>query len=176
MANGAVYTDDKRADFQDLHDVKLQALGEIVEELNGPPVLVAYNFKHDLARLKKAFPGALDLRNSDDLRAAKRGEGRVWLGHPASMGHGVDGLQNHCNHLAFFGHWWNLEERLQIIERVGPTRQKQAGFDRPVFIHNIIARGTVDEMVIERVNSKREVQDILLDAMRRRKTEIWVHA
>ena len=120
-------------------------------------------------RLKKAFPGALDLRNSDDLRAAKRGEGRVWLGHPASMGHGVDGLQNHCNQLAFFGHWWNLEERLQIIERIGPTRQKQAGFDRPVFIHNIIARGTVDEMVIERVNSKREVQDILLDAMRRRK-------
>ena len=47
--------------------------------------------------------------------------------------------------------------------------QQIQGFDRPVFIHNIIARGTVDEMVIERVNSKREVQDILLDAMRRRK-------
>lgn len=173
LANGAVYTDDRRADFQDLHDVKLQALDEIVEEANGMPVLVAYNFKHDLTRLKKAFPGAIDLRTSDGLRAAKRGEGRVWLGHPASMGHGVDGLQNHCNQLAFFGHWWNLEERLQIIERIGPTRQKQAGFDRPVFIHNIIARGTVDEMVIERVNSKREVQDILLDAMRRRKEKLW---
>ena len=63
----------------------------------------------------------------------------------------------------------SLKDLLQIIERIGPTRQKQAGFDRPVFIHNIIARGTVDELVIERVNSKREVQDILLDAMRRRK-------
>ena len=78
-------------------------------------------------------------------------------------------MQSECEELAFVGDGGNLEERLQIIERVGPTRQKQAGFDRPVFIHNIIARGTVDEMVIERVNSKREVQDILLDAMRRRK-------
>ena len=68
----------------------------------------------------------------------------------------------------FFGHWWNLEERLQTIERIGPTRQMQAGHDRPVFIHNIIARDTVDELVIERVETKREVQDILLQAMKAR--------
>jgi SNF2 family DNA or RNA helicase len=78
----------------------------------------------------------------------------------------VDGLQYHSNILAFFGHNWNLEERLQIIERVGPTRQMQAGKDRPMFIHNIIARDTVDEMVIERVTTKRRVQDILMDAMK----------
>lgn len=55
-----------------------------------------------------------------------------------------------------------------IAERIGPTRQMQAWYDRPVFIHNIIARDTVDELVIERVNSKREVQQILLDAMKRK--------
>ena len=55
---------------------------------------------------------------------------------------------------------------MQILERIGPTRQMQAGHDRPVFVHNIIARDTVDEMVIERCNTKREVQDILLDAMK----------
>jgi len=77
-------------------------------------------------------------------------------------------LQDGGNTLVFFGHNWNLEERLQIIERIGPVRQKQAGHNRPVFIHNIIARDTVDEMVIERVETKREVQDILLAAMKRK--------
>jgi SNF2 family DNA or RNA helicase len=61
-----------------------------------------------------------------------------------------------------------LEERLQIAERIGPTRQMQAGHDRPVFVYNIVARDTVDELVLERVESKREVQDILMDAMKRR--------
>lgn len=131
------------------------------------PVLVAYQFKSDLARLQAAYgKDAIALNTTEGVRRAQRGEGRVWLGHPASMGHGVDGLQEHSNIMAFFGHDWNLENRLQIIERIGPTRQMQAGKDRPMFIHNIIARGTVDEMVIERVNTKRKVQDILLDAMK----------
>lgn len=68
-----------------------------------------------------------------------------------------------------FGHWWNLEERLQIIERIGPTRQLQAGYDRAMFIHNIIAKNTVDELVIERVETKREVQDILMASLKRKR-------
>lgn len=170
ICNGAAYVDDKQT-WAVIHDEKLDALEEIVEEACGAPVLVAYQFKSDLARLRKRFPDAIWLSEDAGLRAAQRGEGKVWLGHPASMGHGVDGLQNHCNTLAFFGMDWNLENRLQIIERVGPTRQMQAGKDRPVFIHNILARGTVDEMVLERVNTKREVQDILLDAMKRKRNE-----
>ena len=90
------------------------------------------------------------------------------LAHPASAGHGLN-LQDGGHELVFFGHWWNLEERLQITERIGPTRQAQAGHQRPVFIHNIIARDTVDELVMSRVETKREVQDILLDAMKRRR-------
>lgn len=66
----------------------------------------------------------------------------------------------------FFSHWWDLEQYQQIIERIGPTRQAQAGHNRPVFIHHIIAEGTVDELVLERRQSKHEVQDILLHAMK----------
>jgi hypothetical protein len=147
-----------------VHDEKLDALDDVIEEAAGAPVLVAYHFKSDLARLMKAFPDGLNIATKEGLAAAKKGQGRVWFGHPASIGHGVDGLQEHCNTLVYFGHWWNLEERAQILERIGPTRQMQAGKKRPVFVHNLIARGTVDEMVIERVESKREVQDILLEA------------
>jgi SNF2 family DNA or RNA helicase len=167
IANGAAYVDDL-GNWKEVHDEKLQALDDVVEEAAGAPVLVAYHFKSDLARLKKAFPDGIDIATPAGLAAAKKGEGRVWFGHPASIGHGVDGLQEHCNILVYFGHWWNLEERAQILERIGPTRQMQAGHKRPVFVHNIIARQTVDEDVIERVESKREVQDILLTAMKRR--------
>lgn len=170
IANGAAYVGEGNDTWKELHDAKLQALDSIVEEAGGAPVLVAYHFKSDLARLQRAFPDGLLLSTDDGLRAAQAGKGRIWFGHPASMGHGVDGLQQHCNILAFFGHWWNLEERLQMIERVGPTRQMQAGHDRPVFIHSIVARDTVDELVMQRIDTKREVQDLLLESMKARRT------
>lgn len=169
LANGAAYVGEGSKDWREVHDAKIQVLEELVEESAGAPVLVAINFKSDKARLLAAFPGALDLSTVQGLKDAQAGRGRVWLGHPASMGHGVDGLQYHCNILAFFGHDWNLENRLQMIERIGPTRQMQAGKDRAMFIYNILARDTVDEMVLERVTSKREVQDILLEAMKIRR-------
>jgi len=69
----------------------------------------------------------------------------------------------------FFGLGWNLEYRLQVIERIGPMRQLQAGHNRPVFIYNIVARGTIDELVLERMDGKKSVQDILLNAMAKRR-------
>ena len=171
IANGAAYVGETGStDWKPLHDAKLQALDSVIEEAAGAPVLVAYHFKSDLARLRQAYPDGLLLSTTEGLRAAQAGKGRVWFGHPASMGHGVDGLQQHCNILAWFGHWWNLEERLQMLERIGPTRQMQAGHDRPVFVHNIIARDTVDELVLARIETKREVQDLLLEAMKTRRT------
>lgn len=171
IANGAAYTDGGNAEWQDVHDQKLQALESVVEEANGMPVLVAYHFKSDLARLKKHFPKGRELdKNPKTLTDWNKGKIPLLFAHPQSAGHGLN-LQDGGNILVFFAHWWNLEERLQVIERIGPTRQLQAGHDRPVWIHNIIARKTVDELVIERVNTKREVQDILMGAMRRRKTE-----
>ncbi|QKM47758.1 hypothetical protein B7760_01782 [Burkholderia glumae] len=87
--------------------------------------------------------------------------------HPASAGHGLN-LQDGGNILAVFGHWWNLEEYQQIVERIGPVRQLQAGHKRPVFIYQIVARDTIDEDVLERRETKRAVQEILLDSMKRK--------
>ena len=132
------------------------------------PVLVAYHFKSDLARLQRAFPKGRTLdKDPQTIRDWNAGKIPVLFAHPASAGHGLN-LQDGGNILAFFGLNWNLEERLQIIERIGPTRQAQAGHDRPVFIHNIVAADTVDELVLARVDSKREVLDLLLEAMKRK--------
>ena len=168
ICNGAAFVDEDSAAWEEIHDAKLQALESVVEEANGAPVLVAYHFKPDLARLKRAFKHGIDLSTDEGLARAMKGEGRVWFAHPMSLGHGVDGLQEHCNIIAFFGHWWSLENHDQIIERVGPTRQMQAGKDRPVYVHYIIAVDTVDEMVRERQVTKRSTQDILLEAMKRK--------
>ena len=164
IANGAAYVGEA-GEWVDLHDEKLLALESVISETAGP-VLVAYHFKSDLARLLAAFPAGRHLdANPQTLKDWNAGKIPVLFAHPASAGHGLN-LQDGGNTLVYFGHWWNLEERLQILERIGPTRQMQAGHDRPVFVHNIIARDTVDELVMERIETKREVQDILLSAMK----------
>ena len=160
--------EEERGQWREVHDAKLEALESIIEEANGAPVLVAYNFKSDLTRLQKAFPKARVLDSNpqtiDDWNAGKID---LLFAHPASAGHGLN-LAEGGNILVFFGVNWNLEEHQQIIERIGPMRQKQAGLDRPVFVHLILARATVDYMVLDRLRGKRSVQDILLEAMKRR--------
>jgi SNF2 family DNA or RNA helicase len=167
IANGAAYTEDGSEEFIEVHDAKIQALESVVEEQAGAPLLVAYHFKSDLARLRKAFPAGRHL-DADPRTITDWNTGKipVLFAHPASAGHGLN-LQDGGNAIAFFGHWWNLEEYQQIIERIGPTRQAQAGHDRPVFIHHIVAADTVDELVMARRDSKAEVQTILMQAMKR---------
>lgn len=168
LANGAAYVGEDATQWAEVHDVKLQALDEIIEEAAGMPVLVAYHFKSDLARLLKAFPKGRQLdKDPQTLRDWNAGKIPVLFAHPASAGHGLN-LQDGGNILVFFSVNWNLEEHKQIIERIGPTRQMQAGHDRPVFIHYILARDTIDEIVLARIETKREVQDLLLEALKRR--------
>lgn len=168
MANGAVYINDS-GHWVEAHTEKIEALRELVDETGDDPLLVAYQFKSDLKRLMDHFPDAIDLASSEGMARAKRGEGKVWLGHPQSMGHGVDGLQEHCNTLVFFAQDWNLEYHDQILERIGPMRQFQSGKNRPVFVHYIVAKGTVDEVVMERRSTKREVQDLLIEYMKEKR-------
>jgi len=168
LANGAIYTDDV-GNWEEVHDAKLRALESIVEEAAGAPVLVAYHFKSDLARLLRAFPQGRPLdRDPATIRQWNAGDIPILFAHPASAGHGLN-LQDGGNILVFFGHNWNLEEYLQILERIGPTRQAQAGHDRPVFIYHLVAVDTVDEVVMERRDTKREVQDLLLESAKRRR-------
>jgi SNF2 family DNA or RNA helicase len=168
LANGAAYVGDNNEKFIEVHDGKIQALEEIVEEAAGMPVLVAYHFRSDLARLQRAFPkGRVLDKNPQTIKDWNRGRVPLLFAHPASAGHGLS-LQDGGNIIAFFSVNWNLEEHAQIIERIGPTRQAQSGYDRPVFIHYILARDTVDDMVLERLVMKRTVQDVLLTAMKKR--------
>lgn len=178
LANGAAYVDPeadsdqhpKSREWKKVHDGKLEALESIVSEAAGMSVLVAYHFRSDLHRIRSAFPSARELDNNprteDEWNA---GRIPLLLAHPASAGHGLN-LQDGGNIIVYFGHWWNLEERQQILERIGPVRQLQSGHERPVFVYNIIARNTVDEQVIERVESKRSVQDVLMAAMKARRS------
>lgn len=167
IASGAAYVDGG-PQWKKIHDEKLNALEEILEEAAGMPVLVAYHFKSDLARLMARFPQGRQLdAKPETIDAWNAGEIPIMFAHPASAGHGLN-LQDGGNILVFFSVNWNLEEHQQIIERNGPVRQLQAGHNRPVFHHFILAADTVDELVLERLQTKREVQDILLRAMRDR--------
>lgn len=168
LANGALYVDED-GNWEAAHDAKLDALESIIEEANGAPVLVAYNFKHDLERLRRRFPkGRVLDADPDTIKQWNAGRISLLFAHPASAGHGLN-LADGGNILAFFGVNWNLEEHMQIIERIGPMRQKQAGYDRPVFVYPILARNTVDDLVMDRLSSKKSVQEILLEALKRRK-------
>lgn len=167
LANGAIYTDE-HGSWTGVHDAKLEALESVIEEAAGAPVLVAYHFKSDLQRLRKAFPKARVLdKDPETIAQWNRGEIPLLLAHPASAGHGLN-LADGGNILVFFSLNWNLEEHMQIIERIGPLRQKQAGHNRPVFVHYIMARQTVDSMVLERLQSKKTVQEVLVEAMKRK--------
>lgn len=168
LANGAIYTEDNNTKWTEIHDEKIKALESIIEEAAGAPVLVAYHFKSDLERLQRAFSYG---RTLDAVPSTvtdwNRGRIRLLFAHPSSAGHGLN-LQDGGNTIVFFAHNWNLEEHQQIIERIGPTRQMQAGHKRPVFIHHIIARGTVEELVLKRLETKRDVQELLIEAMKTR--------
>lgn len=171
IANGAVYSDPsvdddgnpKAKEWKIVHDAKLDALESIVEE-TGAPLLVAYNFKSDLVRILKRFKKAEVLEGQDSIDRWNAGKIPMLLAHPASAGHGLS-LQDGGNVIVFFSQDWNLENRLQMIERIGPVRQKQAGHNRSVFIYNILANDTVDKAVLERVASKKSVQETLLNSL-----------
>lgn len=167
FANGGVYLDETDKEWEEVHTAKLEALDDIIEEAAGAPILIAYHFRSDLERLKKRYKSGVVLDNDPKtIKAWNRGGIPLLFAHPASAGHGLN-LQDGGHTLVFFSLNWNLEEHQQIIERIGPVRQLQSGHDRAVFIHYLVAKGTVDELVLERLQGKREVQDILLEAMKK---------
>jgi len=169
LANGAAYIDENSTAWKQVHDVKLRALEDVIEEAAGMPVLVAYHFKSDLERLRKHFPKARVLdKNPQTIRDWNTGKIPMLLAHPASAGHGLN-LQDGGNILCFFSIDWNLENHDQIIERIGPVRQFQAGHKRPVFVYYIMARGTVEHTVYQRLKTKASIQQLLMEAMKARK-------
>lgn len=177
ICNGALYVEppegyadavSKTREWKPLHDAKLDALESVIEEAAGMPVLVAYHFKPDIARLKTRFPEGREMKTKQDEDDWNAGLIPVLFAHPQSAGHGLN-LQDGGNIICFYASWWDAELHDQIIERIGPVRQLQAGHDRAVFIHYIVAAGTIDESVVERVHGKRSMQEVLKEAMKRNK-------
>jgi len=167
LAAGAVFTD-ADGTWSPVHDEKIDALEDIWEECGGMPLLVAYWFRPDLERLLKAYPDGVDLATTAGLKAFMEGRARFGFGHPQSIGHGFDGLQEITNIIVFFTPDYNLEYREQMIERVGPVRQLQSGFKRKVLIYDIVATGTIDEVVLDAVSGKCTLQEALFSTMKQK--------
>ncbi len=168
LANGAAYINGSNKEWEEVHTEKIKALESIVEETGGAPLLVAYSFVSDLERLRSAFPSARILdKRPETIREWNAGKIPILLAHPASAGHGLN-LQDGGHHLVFFSSGWNLELDQQIIERIGPVRQRQSGYDRHTYIYRIVARNTIEQDVIERLKTKATVQETLIKAMKAR--------
>jgi len=167
IANGGIFLDDSGKAWEDIHFAKAEVVQELLEELEGSPALIAYEFRHDLARLKKtlgeATPhiggGVKGKQAQEIIDAWNRGDLPGLLGQPDSMAHGLN-MQESGDTVIFHSLIWNFEYYDQFIKRV--YRQ---GKTRPVTVHRIIARDTADEAVIAGLSRKDANQGSLFDAI-----------
>lgn len=162
VANGRMYVDDR---VEHVHKAKIEAVDELIGELQGKPVLIAYHYKHDLDQLLEHFGADTPcIRGDVDVTeiASKWNDGElpVLLGHPLSMGHGLN-LQQGGRDIIWFGPPDNLESYIQFNGRI--WRQ---GVTSQVRVHILVASNTVDEAKYARLGKKGEVQQRLLDALR----------
>ena len=164
LCNGAVYDSEKRP--LAIHNCKVEAFLEVLEQLNGQHCLVFYNFQHDRDRLLAALePLGLRVRvyqNAADEDAWNAGEVDVLLAHPASCAYGLN-LQNGGHHIVWFGLTWSLEQYEQANKRLHRQGQRH-----PVIVHHLVVQGGMDEDVIESLRAKGDTQEALMDALKAR--------
>lgn len=164
LCNGAVYDSEKRP--LAIHNCKVEAFLEVLEQLNGQHCLVFYNFQHDRDRLLAALePLGLRVRvyqNAADEDAWNAGEIDVLLAHPASCAYGLN-LQNGGHHIVWFGLTWSLEQYEQANKRLHRQGQRH-----PVIVHHLVVQGGMDEDVIESLRAKGNTQEALMDALKAR--------
>ena len=169
FCNGSPYYPES-TEYEALHDAKLDALESILEEAGGQPVLCSYTFKADAERILKRFksykPVNLTAVASKDTEKViddwNSGKLKLLIGHPASMGHGIDGLQEAGNIIVWFGLNWSLELYEQMNGRIDRQGQK-----RPVSIIRILCRDTIDLAVVDAIERKTDDQEGLKAALQR---------
>ncbi|HEM4265080.1 TPA: DEAD/DEAH box helicase [Streptococcus suis] len=163
LSNGAVYSDDHTV--VPLHEQKLDALEDILESANGEPVLVAYWFKHDLARilgrLEKLKVKSRVLKTEEDIREWNKGNVPVGLLHPAGAGHGLN-LQKGGHYLVWFGLTWSLE----LYQQTNARLWRQGQESETVVIQHIVTEGTIDEEILKALENKDAQQERLIAAVR----------
>ena len=162
MSNGAVY--DEYNETRIIHQRKLEMLDDLIEQANGQPVLIAYWFRHDRARIVEHLLAQgyepRDIRESDDIKDWNAGKINVALIHPASAGHGLN-IQEGGHILIWFGLTWSLELYQQTNARLWRQGQKST-----VTIHHIVTRGTMDERVLAALEAKDVTQEKLIAAVK----------
>ena len=166
MSGGYMIDNDGVPQF--MHDEKLQALESLVENQCGAPLVVAYWFNADRDAILKRIPGARVLgkgaaqkKTEDDWNEGKI---PVLLLHPQSAGHGLSLQYGGCD-ICFYSTGWDAELYEQIIERIGPMRQMQAGLDRVVNVYRLLATGTYDGVAADRVEGKLTLQEAFMKAI-----------
>lgn len=160
FANGAVYDEEKNVHA--IHNIKLDALKEIIEDANGQSVLVAWTYQFDRDRIKEYLKKykPRELKTSQDIEDWNAGKIQVMLAHPASAGHGLN-LQAGGNIIVWYGQTWSLELYQQFNARL--YRQGQQNH---VIINHLILQGTHDEDVIKALRAKDKKQNALMESIK----------
>lgn len=160
FANGAMYNDDR--DVYPIHDIKLEALKDIIEDANGQPVLIAWTYQFDRDRIKEYLKkyAPRELKTNKDIEDWNAGKIQVMLAHPASAGHGLN-LQAGGNIIVWFGQTWSLELYQQFNARLYRQGQQNG-----VIIHHLILKGTHDEDVIVALKNKDRKQNALMESIK----------
>lgn len=163
MSSGAIYTDE--GNTIRIHDRKLDALEDIIEGMNGRPLLVGYWFKHDLQRITERLTKiGIPFERLDSEASMKRwnaGQIQVGLAHPASTGHGLN-LQEGGSTICWFSPTWSLELYQQMNARLYRQGQKA----ETVVIMHIVTKGTVDSRVLKALSEKDRIQEALIEAVK----------
>ena len=158
--------------WANLHTAKVEALQDLVEELQGQPLLVAYDFEHDVDRLRAAFPKAIfacdfSAKQFDKVeRDWNAGKIEVLFGHPQSIGHGLN-LQEEGRDVCFHSQIWDFDLYDQFIRRV----YRQGNKHRKVTVHRIIAEDTVDELICGALAFKDRTQQAVFDGLKKLASE-----
>ena len=158
FANGAIY--DMDGQVHELHDVKLDALEEMLEAAGGDPVLVLYAYQHDADRIRQRVTNCHQLDRPEDIDAWNRGEIPVAIAHPASIGHGLN-LQDGGHIIIWYGLTWSLELYMQANERLNRPGQKHL-----CRVYHLIMKGTHDERVLKALTRKEKGQAAAIEALR----------
>lgn len=179
IANGGIYRQldvdpaTRSERWQPIHDAKTDALEELFEGLNGQQLLVAYEFNHDLDRIRKRFPKATyavdySAKKFPEIEAAwNAGEISMLVAQPQSVGHGLNLQGGNAQHICWYSQIWDLETYDQFILRI----LRQGNKSSHVFVHHIIAENTVDRAVIRSLRRKAGVQNRLLDSLKEYRKE-----
>lgn len=162
VCGGAVYTGTER-EWITLHDEKFKALDDILLKHAGEPVLIGYNFKHELTRLRDRYPEGVDIRDRRDfVHAWNAGEIPLAFAHPGSAGHGLNLQRGPGRALVWLGLSWRLDHNKQLNKRLWRPGQRHA-----VFIYYLIAKGRADVRLMEGVAKYDWTQNQLLEAVKR---------